>query len=510
MVPRWSDLSEIPSTSQNGNGTSALLRNLRAHPATHQLMRHDDDILALLLDRRRELMDPALLMSAESSGHVVKLLAEGDGLVRQSVLRIAKRVVHRLRKSREGNGVFVALLRACNESPRRSEELKDIMDAVCNGKGFLGSVVQDNLGRKALQELIKVVAREDYLRQRLIHALFVERAWEQSKGHVLLRHCFAALPYDHEGSEQFKVRIAERVGANIVELSVHEWGHYVVQACIVRPVHPQTLRLVLSASLDLHKDALEELVRGFLSSYVVAKLLTGGKQSFPEITTALARRIKTLLPVWLPQPGEHADRVPERVIARGAYGFVTVRFPSEGPKRLKPRVADPYHSARDVSHMSELLGPDPTARCLHSAASFSPRSPVPSRLHSSPSQAVLNLETGYCGDAMLRSRNSESIWVRFLSLGREPHSASAASSMPASTNRKRKGRCMVLAGAVYGLGSPWSLLLEHRGSIAEDSDLGQCGLFITNQLATSVSLVGDGKRNIDVGRMQKKFEGKKC
>lgn len=74
------------------------------------------------------------------------------------------------------------------------------------------------------------------------------------------------------------MRIAERVGANIVELSVHEWGHYVVQACIVRPVHPQTLRLVLSASLDLHKDALEELVRGFRSSYVVAKLLTGGKQ----------------------------------------------------------------------------------------------------------------------------------------------------------------------------------------------------------------------------------------
>ncbi|OEL21744.1 hypothetical protein BAE44_0017239 [Dichanthelium oligosanthes] len=361
----------ISSTSQDGSldpYASALLRALRADASRLRLTR--EEVRARLLHDPKDL---SLLMSAESSAHVVHLLAEGDERTLWGVLARVKPVLHEVMGSSEGHAVFLALLRACEG---RFNELKDIVNIACNGRGLLMRAVQQDLGEEALKELIEVVARQPQLPALLIDGLLGESLMEQRKGPVLLRHCFTYLPYENckiiirvalatidkmlssrngwrclaeclakrkkrrppgprgvhleadqgnrQGSmqvesdktssrgtrrssyflqhvlrcdsEQLKLRIAERVAENIMELSVHKFGHFVVEACILWPATRAALRRVLDAFLGVGDYELELLVRGLYSSYVLQKLLRRDKHNFPVPTAELATRIEALPP----------------------------------------------------------------------------------------------------------------------------------------------------------------------------------------------------------------------
>ncbi|CAN6321104.1 unnamed protein product [Urochloa humidicola] len=297
-----------------------------------------------------------LVMSAESSPHVVRLLAEGDTRVLQSVLHGIKPVVHNVMKHNvAGHAVVLELLRAC--SP---DDLGFLFHAVCNGKGKLMAAFDENLGRKALEELIWMMARNRPLCKQLILGLLVnERLLQESSGHVVLRLCFAMLP-DGEcsliikhaletidevlfspfgwsslavcfenakgddlkkleaivltrtseiakgewstyllqnllvsGSEDLKLHIADRVAADILDLAMDKVGCYVVQAGF----HSSTeaLRRVLDAVLALPRGELEALVLGWCSTNVVHNLLVTGKKFLPELTKKLASLIKVML-----------------------------------------------------------------------------------------------------------------------------------------------------------------------------------------------------------------------
>ena len=80
------------------------------------------------------------------------------------------------------------------------------------------------------------------------------------------------------GSEELKVRIAERVAQNMVDLSGHSLGNYAVEACFRLTGSDEALRCVLSAFLLLSPGELEALVRGPHSNCVLAKLLDTGKR----------------------------------------------------------------------------------------------------------------------------------------------------------------------------------------------------------------------------------------
>ncbi|CAN6307688.1 unnamed protein product [Urochloa humidicola] len=298
-----------------------------------------------------------LVMSAESSPHVVRLLAEGDTRVLQSVLHDIKPVVHNVMKhSVAGHAVFLELLRAC--SP---DDLGFLIHAVCNGKGKLMAAFDENLGRKALEELIwMMMARNRPLCKQLILGLLVnERLLQESSGHVVLRHCFATLPYEEcsliikhaletidevlfspfgwsslavcfenakgddlknleaivltrtseiakgewstyllqnllvSGSEHLKLHIVDRVAADILDLAMDKVGCYVVQACF--HTSTEALRRVLDAVLALPRGELEALVLGWCSTNVVQNLLETGKKFLPELTKKLAFWIKVML-----------------------------------------------------------------------------------------------------------------------------------------------------------------------------------------------------------------------
>ncbi|CAN6313744.1 unnamed protein product [Urochloa humidicola] len=185
-----------PSTSAqeyrpNSRSTSALLRALLN--GADPLPSTQTEVRSRLVQGQ---MVPALVMSAESSPHVVHLLAEGDAGVRRGVLAGIRHVVHRVMKDNvAGYAVFLELLRACDG---KHEELKVIIDAVCNGTGVLIDVFDEEyLGRKALEELIKMMARNCPLCDRLILGLLEkERLLQKSSGCVVLRHCFNMLPYE--------------------------------------------------------------------------------------------------------------------------------------------------------------------------------------------------------------------------------------------------------------------------------------------------------------------------
>ncbi|CAN6321105.1 unnamed protein product [Urochloa humidicola] len=297
-----------------------------------------------------------LVMSAESSPHVVDLLAEGDARVRQCVLYGIKPIVHNVMKhSVAGHAVFLQLLRACNG---KSDDLKVIIDAVCNGKGKLMAAFDDNLGRIALEELIRMMAWNRPLCKRLILGLLVnERLLQESRGHVVLRHCFAMLPYEEcsliiehaletidevlfsrfgatslaavclENAEGDDLKnLEEMVLTRTSEIAKGKWSTCLLQYLLVsgsehlklRIVHrvaadilnlamdefgcyvvracilvsTEALQHVLDAVLGLHRRELEELVLGRCSTYVVHNLLVRGKKFLPVLTKRLASWIE--------------------------------------------------------------------------------------------------------------------------------------------------------------------------------------------------------------------------
>ncbi|KAG2542794.1 hypothetical protein PVAP13_9NG821677 [Panicum virgatum] len=127
------------------------------------------------------------------------------------------------------------------------------------------------------------------------------------------------------GSEELKVRIAERVAQNMVDLSGHSLGNYAVEACFRLTGSDEALRCVLSAFLLLSPGELEALVRGPHSNCVLAKLLDTGKRYSPSLAEALAKRIDAL-PAAVRQD-EHA-RVLMWVIHRLFHTSTSSRSPS--------------------------------------------------------------------------------------------------------------------------------------------------------------------------------------
>ncbi|CAN6285359.1 unnamed protein product [Urochloa humidicola] len=310
------------------------------------------EVLSLLVQGQ---MVQALVMSAESSPHVVQLLAEGDARVRQGVLAGIRSVVHNVMKhSVGGHDVFLELLRACNGKP---DDLKVLIDNVCNGKGKLMAAFHENLGRIALEELIRMMASNRPLCERLIRGLFEkERLLQASSGHVVLRHCFATLPYEEcsfiikHALETIDVvlfspfgwsslavcfenakgddlkKLEELVFTLTSEIAKGKWSTYLLQNLLVsgsedlkvRISHrvaadildlamdedgcyvvqacilasTETLRCVLDAVQSLHRRGLEALVLGWCSTYVVRNLLLMGKNFLPELTKNLAFRIE--------------------------------------------------------------------------------------------------------------------------------------------------------------------------------------------------------------------------
>ncbi|TVU48097.1 hypothetical protein EJB05_07720, partial [Eragrostis curvula] len=139
-------------------------------------------------------MDPALLAAfPEAAPHVVRLLQEGGGDARRSVLAGVTGAVHGVMGSRDARDVFLALLRACQGRP---DELRSIVHAVCAGKGVLMGILKHDHGVAALKGLIVAVAPYPEPSFAVIVWLLNERLIEHCKCADLVHHCFATIPYE--------------------------------------------------------------------------------------------------------------------------------------------------------------------------------------------------------------------------------------------------------------------------------------------------------------------------
>ncbi|KAM0894649.1 hypothetical protein ACQ4PT_024298 [Festuca glaucescens] len=95
---------------------------------------------------------------------------------------------------------------------------------------------------------------------------------------------------EHGDAETSRL-LVERLMADVVQLSLHSIGSYVVEACYQKA---GLLPLVLAAFLRLDDDYLAQLVQGAYANYVVHKLLDTAIHVFPRETMALVRRIDGL------------------------------------------------------------------------------------------------------------------------------------------------------------------------------------------------------------------------
>ncbi|XP_062213820.1 uncharacterized protein LOC133914843 [Phragmites australis] len=119
------------------------------------------------------------------------------------------------------------------------------------------------------------------------------------------------------GSDLFKELVAIRVAEDAVSLSADQFGSYVVETCFLRTGLLEPAQRVLAAFLRLRNDQLAELVQGCYSNYVVHKLLSAGKDYFPELTVALARRIERLpAAVQREMYAQRVMRVVEKLLSR--------------------------------------------------------------------------------------------------------------------------------------------------------------------------------------------------
>ncbi|CAN6307689.1 unnamed protein product [Urochloa humidicola] len=213
-------------------------------------------------------MVQALVMSAESSPHVVQLLAEGDARVRQGVLAGIRSVVHNVMKhSVGGHDVFLELLRACNGKP---DDLKVLIDNVCNGKGKLMAAFHENLGRIALEELIRMMASNSNrpLCERLIRGLLVkERLLQASSGHVVLRHCFATLPYEECSL------IIKHALETIDEVLFSPFGWSSLAVCFENAKGDDLKKLE-----EMVLTLTSEIAKGKWSTYLLLNLLVSGSE----------------------------------------------------------------------------------------------------------------------------------------------------------------------------------------------------------------------------------------
>lgn len=111
----------------------------------------------------------------------------------------------------------------------------------------------------------------------------------EKKTHVSCRNYFLQRAIEY-GGERLLVDIAKRIAADVVSLSLDQFGSYVVESCFLQIMRSTMapLQLVLDAFLALGDDDLAELVQGSFSNYVVSKLLRVAKD-VSHIVVAVTR-----------------------------------------------------------------------------------------------------------------------------------------------------------------------------------------------------------------------------
>lgn len=110
----------------------------------------------------------------------------------------------------------------------------------------------------------------------------------EKKTHVSCRNYFLQRAIEY-GGECLLVDIAKRIAADVVSLSLDQFGSYVVESCFLQMRSTMApLQLVLDAFLALGDDDLAELVQGSFSNYVVSKLLRVAKD-VSHIVVAVTR-----------------------------------------------------------------------------------------------------------------------------------------------------------------------------------------------------------------------------
>ncbi|KAK3150740.1 hypothetical protein QOZ80_3AG0237080 [Eleusine coracana subsp. coracana] len=302
-------------------------------------------------------MDPALVASPETAAHVVRLLQEGGQEVRRSLLGGVARAVHGVMQCREARDVFRALIAACSPRVDELRDvvaavirgngvllhiLKHDHGAAALKVLIMAVGQHPQLSTPLVKWLLEERLPEHCKCGEMVNHCFARMPYEacavmihfaiynintmlsSASGSIYLAECFANARDDELrvlegmlldntsriatgqysnyfmqralecGSQVLKERIAERVAADVANLSVDKFGSYVVEACFLLTCSPAPMRRVLAAFLHLPAGQLADLVRGGYSNYVVHKLLAAGKKNFPEETTALARRIEKL------------------------------------------------------------------------------------------------------------------------------------------------------------------------------------------------------------------------
>ncbi|CAL4913043.1 unnamed protein product [Urochloa decumbens] len=157
--------------------------------------------------------------------------------------------------------------------------------------GTFGGVFSSKYESDSMVECLAVAQGDDLRR---FEMLILSKTVEFAMGPISSNFLQGVL---ERGSNQLKEKITEHVLDNLVSLSMHRTGTFVVQACFVRTgsVCLQLLERVLEGLQGLPLEELDRLVRdSFAANHVVSKLLLAGKDHFLARTTALAQRIEKL------------------------------------------------------------------------------------------------------------------------------------------------------------------------------------------------------------------------
>ncbi|CAN6290365.1 unnamed protein product [Urochloa humidicola] len=346
-----------PSVVQSSSTPSfSAIQGQTSATAPRSLTLEEDEAL-----RRVRQLVPGDVGSAGSSACLVRLLKEGCDVVRKGVLDGVKGALHFIMGSPEWRDVFVELLRegsfdelrvivdvACKSDSLLSvadaddecgvESLKELFKAVEQHplllQDIINCLVNDGLfyhsrGPDLLRSIFTTLSREDssviidhglrtfrargvflskFESDSMVECLAVARrpdlehfeelilskTVEFAKGSISNHFLQRVL---ERGRDQLKANITQRVVQNLVSLSMHWPGCFVVQACFVQTgsVRKQLLQRVLEGFQGLSLEELDRLVQdSFAANHVVSKLLLHGKADFLAQTKALEQRIQTL------------------------------------------------------------------------------------------------------------------------------------------------------------------------------------------------------------------------
>ncbi|KAF8718085.1 hypothetical protein HU200_025563 [Digitaria exilis] len=261
--------------------------------------------LQFTLQERRALWDVCHLVELgeggfeDSSACLVRLLQEGSEDVRAMVFNGLMGALQFVMTSSKWHVVFVELLRAS-----RYYELQRIVDAACEGKVSLPFRLLNTGMVACIENIFGAVKLRPELRQDIINCLLNQGLVQHNKvlnhsqlGKVLhlLRSFFTTFPGEEcrvfrsnifldkvlqRCYNQLKEDITTRVLENLVNLSVHQFGSLVVQACFLRTGSRrlQLLRRVLTGFLALPDEQFAQLVPDRNAYCLFGELLGAGKR----------------------------------------------------------------------------------------------------------------------------------------------------------------------------------------------------------------------------------------